>query len=173
VIEGEADRIERLLNQWLFVSRPEPPALAERDVGELVAATLRGHAARLQHAGVEVELARQGELTVACDGKRLAHVFDNLVTNAIQAMPRGGPLLVALTGDAAEVRIEFADRGTGFSPAALARFGEYFFSEKEGGMGIGLGVAREIVEAHGGTLRAENLAAGGARVIVVLPRTGP
>ena len=70
------------------------------------------------------------------------------------------------TGDAADV--SFADQGRGFSESALNHFAEFFYSEKEGGMGIGLSVANEIVKAHGGSLRAENRREGGARVIVRL-----
>jgi hypothetical protein len=72
-----------------------------------------------------------------------------------------------LSGD--RVEVGFTDTGRGFSPQALARHApSFFFSEKEGGMGIGLSVASEIVKAHGGELRAENIAAGGARLTVVL-----
>ena len=65
------------------------------------------------------------------------------------------------------IEIEIADSGTGFSAAALARFGEAFFSEKEGGMGIGIGVAKGIIEAHGGRMAATN--ADGARVTIWIP----
>jgi signal transduction histidine kinase len=65
------------------------------------------------------------------------------------------------------------DHGPGFSATALARVGEFFFSEREGGMGIGLAVAGEIVRAHGGRLVAANEPGAGARVDVILPRRGP
>jgi len=87
-------------------------------------------------------------------------------------MSSGGTLNVRarLVDDAVEVR--FLDQGKGFSTTALARFAEFFFSEKEGGMGIGLTVANEIVKAHGGSLQASNRAEGGACVTVILPREG-
>lgn len=68
--------------------------------------------------------------------------------------------------------ISFADEGKGFSPAALARFAEFFYSEREGGMGIGLTVANEIVKAHGGTLSVVNVPRG-AVVAVSLPLASP
>jgi signal transduction histidine kinase len=67
------------------------------------------------------------------------------------------------------VKVIVTDTGKGFSSEALSRFSEFFFSEKEGGMGIGLSVASEIVKAHGGELRVANGAGGGARVMVTLP----
>jgi signal transduction histidine kinase len=67
------------------------------------------------------------------------------------------------------VEVTFTDTGRGFSTEALSRCSEFFFSEKEGGMGIGLSVASEIVKAHGGELRVANRVEGGARVTVSLP----
>jgi signal transduction histidine kinase len=81
--------------------------------------------------------------------------------------------VVALRTEADTAVVEFADAGRGFSAAALQRFGEFFYSEKEGGMGIGLSVAHEITRAHGGSLRAANRAEGGAVVTVTLPRSSP
>jgi nitrogen fixation/metabolism regulation signal transduction histidine kinase len=60
--------------------------------------------------------------------------------------------------------LEVEDQGGGFSEKALERFGEPFHSEREGGMGLGLAVSKEIIESHGGTLKASNLPAGGACV---------
>ncbi len=177
VVEHEAARIEDLVHQWLFLSRPEPPALGVRDLGELIDELARSLRRRFEHARVTLRVTlaaqRQGDLTIAGDGKRLRHVFSNLFGNAIQAMPHGGPLDVRFTDTGDGVRVVVRDHGAGFSAAALARVGEFFFSEKEGGMGIGLGVAREIVVAHGGTLRAGNAADGGAEVTVWLPRRPP
>jgi signal transduction histidine kinase len=170
VVEQEAARIESLLNQWLFLTRPEPPTLRPIDLADLLARTLRVHRARLLHAQVDVALDAADALVVAGDGKRLAQVFDNLLTNAVQAMPRGGSLRMAAAAEGGVATVTFDDTGRGFSPAALDRFAEYFFSEKEGGMGIGLSVATEIVKAHGGTLRVANRPEGGARITVVLPR---
>jgi signal transduction histidine kinase len=170
VIEREAERIECLLNQWLFLVRPQPPAMNPVDVAELVARVVQAHQTQLDHAEVRVVLAVEDLPRVQGDAKRLSQVFRNLLVNAVQAMPRGGQLTIAGTRSDAGVEIGFADTGRGFSTEALVRFAEFFFSEREGGMGIGLGVASEIVKAHGGELRAANLPAGGACMTVALPR---
>jgi len=167
---NEAARIESLVQQWMFLSRPEPPALGASNVGDLVDEVLSMLRTRLLHARVDAELVRDGALTLECDARRLSHVFQNLVTNAVQAMPEGGSLRILAQGRTDHVELSFRDTGTGFSAVALDRFGEFFYSEKEGGMGIGLGVAKEIVRAHGGTIRASNTD-DGAQVVLVLPRT--
>ncbi len=67
------------------------------------------------------------------------------------------------------VQLAIRDSGTGFSAEALDRFGEPFFSEREGGMGIGLTLAREVVQAHEGSIRVSNTPEGGALVTITLP----
>jgi signal transduction histidine kinase len=168
-IEHEAGRIENLLNQWLFLTRPEPPALAPLDLGALLAKVVALHAAQARHAAVTVQLQAGHGLVVAADGRRLDQVFRNLLTNALQAMPGGGTLRIVACRADHGVTIDFLDSGKGFSAAALQRCAEFFFSEREGGMGIGLSVASEIVKAHGGALTVQNRIEGGACVRVQLP----
>ncbi len=168
-IEHEAARIESMLNGWMFLTRPEPPALANVDVGALLVRVVAMFRAQAEHAAVRVELAAAPGTVAAADGRRLEQVFRNLLTNALQAMAGGGVLSIDVRGAGGDVVVTFADTGPGFSPAALQRFAELFFTEKEGGMGIGLSVASEIVKAHGGTLRVANGARGGAVVTLTLP----
>lgn len=170
VIEGEADRIEALINQWMFLSRPDPPAFTTADIGELLDQTLRSQSAQMQHAGVTVTVHKHGVLTARCDRQRLQHVLHNLCTNAMQAMPHGGELIVTANGEGSKLELVFTDSGPGFSSEARTRYAEYFFSEKEGGMGIGLSVAQEIVAAHHGELHIDNPKGFGARVRLLLPK---
>ena len=177
-IEQEAIRIEELLNQWLFLTRPEPPALGDLDLAAQLRTLATAQRPRAEHAAVRIDLQVPTTLPLRGDGKRLQHVFRNLIDNAIQAMPSGGVLAIAASligggGGGSRVQVTFADRGRGFSPKALQHFTEFFFSEKEGGMGIGLSVAAEILKAHGGSLSAQNRPDGGALVTVDLPTTPP
>lgn len=169
IIAGEAERIESLVNQWMFLSKPEPPALSELDLGELLQTVLTTHAPQLEHGRVEPQLDLAPGLSVRADRRRLLQAFSNLIMNAIQAMPVGGHLTVKTRSVAAKVEVSFADTGKGFSPEALTRSTEFFYSEKEGGMGIGLSVVSEIVKAHHGEVRMENRPEGGACVTVSLP----
>jgi signal transduction histidine kinase len=189
IILAENAKIEALVNQWMFLARPQPPVLAACDPADLVAAALRTHAPAAAHARVKlVNDTRPGTL-IAADARRLGQAVGNVVINAIQAMAaNGGTLCVAggterrtvgaggkgASSGASDVLLpssfflSFADTGPGFSATALARHAELFYSEKEGGMGIGLNVAAEILRAHGGELRVEN-AVNGAVVTFVLP----
>jgi signal transduction histidine kinase len=169
LIESEAERIEGLVGQWLSHAKPAPPTLAEVDVGLALHQALRVMEPQARHAGVILDGAQIPEtspVVIFADRHRLQQVFGNLLRNAVQAMPSGGRVTVILreTSDAAVVIVE--DEGAGFSASALARLGEPFYSEKEGGMGLGLAVVRDICEAHGGGLQVECREGGGARVQV-------
>jgi len=106
---------------------------------------------------------------VSCDKLRIEQVIRNLVVNACQAMPSGGTIKAYIEIRNEDVHLTIHDSGTGFSPEALNRFGEPFFSEREGGMGIGLTLAREVVQAHEGSIHASNAPEGGALVTITLP----
>ena len=165
-IVEEGRRIEGLVNQWMFLARPEPPKLRRQDMRACLEEVLASVGAMADHAGVKIvrEFGDE-EFGRDLDGDRMAQVFRNLAMNAIHAMPAGGELRVAIEDGGA---ITFTDSGAGFSEDALERWEELFFSTKEGGMGIGLSVAAEIVRAHGGDLEVGNDESGGARVVIRL-----
>jgi len=100
---------------------------------------------------------------------KLMQVVINLVRNAAQASPVGGEVRVLVDEDAGAASIRVIDRGAGIEPALLARLGEPFFTTKEGGTGLGLGISRRIVEEHGGTLAIRSQPGEGTEVAVRLP----
>lgn len=169
VLIAESKRIEGLVNQWMFLARPAPPQIALAALDEIVREVVRAHAAAAQHAGVSIVEKVPAKFSARVDARRLAQAVGNVVVNAIQAMPRGGTLTI--TGEENDaVRLIFRDSGAGFSEQAIARHAELFFSEKEGGMGIGLNVSAEILKAHGGALEVANAPGGGAVVTLTLPK---
>ena len=164
LIVNEAAKIEDLLNQWMFLARPEPPQKTEIILVELIAQTVRVLAPAADHAKVHIEVTASPYRRAQADVHRLGQVFHNIILNAIQAMPEGGTLSITVS----ENEVHFADTGPGFSPTALRRAANTLYSEKEGGMGLGLNVARKIVRAHDGRLIIGNGTEGGAVVRVVL-----
>ncbi|MEA3211222.1 MAG: two-component system, NtrC family, sensor histidine kinase HydH [Chthoniobacter sp.] len=168
VLIGEAAKIEGLVNQWMFLARPAPPQTARADLAEIVAGVVRALTPQAAHARVELVNRALCGLPTRVDARRLAQAIGNVILNAIQAMPGGGS--VHIDGSAAEVvRLSFRDTGRGFSAKALAHHAELFFSEKEGGMGIGLSVTSEILRAHAGSLHVGNAPEGGGLVTFILP----
>lgn len=169
LIENESEVIAGLVNQWLHLANPLPPQLVTLDLTECIRCVARNIEAQARHAGVEVQVELPGPIWINGDAQRLAQAVRNLMINAIQAMPRGG--ILSVRGQPAETCIElrFADTGTGFSELALAHGTELFFTEKEGGMGVGLNIVSTIITAHGGTMNLQNDPKGGAVIIVSLP----
>lgn len=166
VVKDQLERVTSLANQWQYLLRPEAPSTSRVALDELLTKVLARHRPRAEHADVAFAFEPSGH-SVQADRFRLGQVFDNLVVNAIQAMPDGGTLTIATKQIDDRVEVGFEDTGTGFSEAALARAGERFFSTREGGMGIGLHVCREIVRAHGGDISFAN-GSQGARVSLSL-----
>ena len=155
LIREEVERITDLVNQWLFVARADPPKRRPHDLIEMLNALL--------------EIEAPGPAMISCDKLRIEQVIRNLIVNACQAMPDGGRIMASLKLDPELVQLAIQDSGPGFSSEALERFGEPFFSEREGGMGIGLTLAREVVQAHGGSIRASNSPEGGALIVINFP----
>lgn len=169
MIESESEVIAGLVNQWLHLANPLPPKLGKLDVVECVAAVVRNLEGQARHAGVDIGNGLTGPISVMGDAQRLSQAFRNLIVNAIQAMPRGGRLQISAESHENTVSLRFADSGPGFSESAFARGTELFFTEKEGGMGVGLNIVASIVEAHGGRLELQNDPKGGAVIIVSFP----
>lgn len=169
LIVSEAERIEFLVNQWLRYAKPEPVKMVQVDLVELVTDSCHGLSLQAIHAGVVIHQEidpNWGEHEVRGDRERLRQVLCNLLLNAIQSMPKGGQLKLRVMPGLLEVE----DQGVGFSSQALERFGEPFHSEREGGMGLGLAVSKEIIESHGGKISVENLPERGACVRIVWPK---
>lgn len=162
LIIDEAATIERLVNQWMFLARPDPPCKTEVALADLLAQTARVLSTTAEHARVCIVLELESKERLQADGRRLCQAFHNIILNAIQAMPTGGTLTIT----ARDRVVHFADTGPGFSRTALARWAEMLYTEKEGGMGIGLSMAQEVIRTHGGHLTVANRPKGGALVTI-------
>ncbi len=172
-VQAEGKVIEGLVNQWLYLARPTPPKMEPLALEPIIVEALATLNAPAAHAGVTLHCtppAEAWQARVRGDRARLMQVCRNLMLNAIQAMAQGGELHICLEMQPGQCLLVFRDQGPGFSPSALAHGSELFFSEKEGGMGVGLNVVQEIVSAHGGKLLLKNHPQGGGCVEVTLPQ---
>jgi len=127
-------------------------------LSELVETVLTLFRGRLQAAEVDVKVDSVGELALACMPNEAQQIFGNLVSNAIDAMPRGGRLSIRLRpsrdwqgGQRAGMRATFADSGIGMDRATVRHIFEPFFTTKtETGTGLGMWVVAQLVERHHG-----------------------
>ena len=169
LIREEVDRITDLVNQWLFVAKSQPARTQPHDLRDLLTNLSRRLRPTFEHCRATFRLHDGPPAVVKADAPRIEQALRNLLINAAQAMPCGGSIDARIELSPSHVELRIDDEGSGFSEEALRRFGEPFFSEREGGMGIGLTLAREVILAHGGSLRPENRAPSGARLISRLP----
>ncbi|MFN8123613.1 MAG: HAMP domain-containing sensor histidine kinase [Thermoleophilia bacterium] len=141
------------------------------------AAARAGAEAAARSVRLAVDLPSAGP-RVACAPDKVGRVLDNLVVNALRHTPAQGEVRLSLQGRGDVVEVAVEDTGEGFTPDALARMFDHFWrgdparSRDGGGAGLGLAIARGLVEAHGGSIWAENRAGGGARVVFTLPASG-
>ncbi len=172
-IASESQVIEGLVNQWLYLARPQPPQRNRLDVKSVLEQTIEATRAQASHANVELRLQAAPDTLFEClgDRSRLQQGFRNILLNGIQAMPHGGQLQITMHLDPAtsEMQLRFQDGGPGFSAEALRHGADLFYSEKEGGMGVGLNVVSEIISAHNGKMMLKNDPSGGAVVELRLP----
>jgi signal transduction histidine kinase len=99
--------------------------------------------------------------------------FLNILINAMQAMPGGGAIDVSIGANDNIVTIDFDDQGKGIADEVLEKIWDPFFTTKEMGTGLGLGIVKNIIESHGGSIQIVNRDQGGARVTVELPVERP
>lgn len=127
-----------------------------------------------RHVLLEAASAQPG-LVVECDRQRTLRVFSNLIGNALKFTPEHGQVRVTAARDDGFVRFSVEDSGPGIAPEDVDNvFVRYWqaSSGKRGGRGLGLYIAKGIVEAHGGSIRAERCDRGGARFVFTLPNGG-
>ena len=170
IIRKEVQRLNRLLTNLLDFARPRRPEFQAVDLRAVVdsVVALVAHSAR--QANIEIRRAFAPSLpTVECDAEQLKQVILNLTINAMQAMPEGGELELAAAASGRGVAIAVRDQGEGVAPQDLERIFDPFFTTKANGTGLGLSVAMQIVNQHGGELAVARNSGRGMTFTVTLP----
>jgi signal transduction histidine kinase len=163
LIEGLRDATMIEAGQFTVATVPEDIAALVGDAVETLAPQAEAKALRLT-----MELA--GDLpAVACDRDRVFQVIANLVGNAIKFTPPHGDIRIAAAATDGAVRLSVSDTGLGISEAQLARVFERYWRGSGHGAGLGLFIARAIVEAHGGRIWAESAPGAGSAFHFTLP----
>jgi len=149
-----------------------------QDLGDIVRASVEAAAPAAQAAGIALELDAPASLVTLVDGQRIAQSVDNLISNAIKYTPSGGKVEVRLAVDGGRIEICVADSGIGIQAADRDRLFMRFFRARHAeeqsvqGLGLGLGIARTIVESHGGRIDVESELGRGSVFRIRLPVSG-
>jgi signal transduction histidine kinase len=182
VIHEESDRLRRLVEDLLDLARLDAHQVsfvrAPLDLHGLLSSVLERISLRAAEKGVRLENELPTYPSMVGDGDRLAQVFTNLLDNAVKFTPAGGS--VRLRGEVSDgwAAVHVEDMGPGIPADELSRIFERFYqldkarAGGEGrGVGLGLAISREIVQAHGGRLTANSRPGEGSRFTVELPAT--
>ena len=168
---SEVSRCSRIIRNLLDFARQSEPMLRPVDINQVVEQVLAmvGHQAQLQNVEVIKEFSHSLPRVMA-DFDQFQQVFTNLTLNAIQAMPEGGKLTLRTSVVDNQVKVDVQDTGCGISREHLSKLGTPFFTTKEKGKGVGLGVAvvYGIVERHNGKVTVQSEVGKGTTFSVYL-----
>jgi signal transduction histidine kinase len=172
IVAAEAERLQEIVDGFLSFSRGLDELHVSQtrpyDIARELSLLLETRAA---DGGISLEVRGSRELSLNGDAKKLRQALLNLVLNAMQASPRDSTVTLEVAkscGDGAAV-IRVMDRGGGMTPEVLDRIQKPYFTTREGGTGLGIAIARGIIEQHGGNLRFESTSGRGTTATVTLP----
>jgi signal transduction histidine kinase len=183
VIRRSNARLQRSVEDLLLVAEIEADRLeldlAPADLAELATATVESALPAAAEKGIELLLDVKGRLPLEADAGRLRQVLDNLLSNALKFTSDGGSVLLSASNDDDSLRVEVTDTGIGIPQDELGLLFSRFYRASTAtrraipGTGLGLVIARAIVEAHAGTISLASNEGEGTRVTVTLPVAQP
>lgn len=172
VMLSELDRINEIVSEFLVIAKPQPLKFERRNLIGI----LKNIISLLESQAIinNVQIVRDWEdieeFELECDENQLKQVFINILKNGVEAMPKGGQLILSvIRPDHGRVLIQFADQGQGIPEDRLPHLGEPFYTTKEKGTGLGLMVSFRIIEDHNGTVRVSSTVGKGTVFEISLP----
>ena len=167
----ELQNLKTIVGRFSDFAKMPAPRFERVDVNEIVRSVLRLHGPRFDAQGkirVETELA-EGELAIEADPDQLRGALNNLVLNAMDAMPAGGALRIRTARGAGSVRVEVSDTGAGLTEEERERLFTPYYTTKRHGTGLGLAIVQSVVSDHQGKIAVESQPGRGAKFVMDLP----
>lgn len=174
VIVEELDRIDFTVSRFLRSARQSEMAFADTDINDLVEDVLAITGPKIEKSGVHIEKILADTLKpVQMDGPSIKQILMNGILNALQAMPSGGKLTISTSLIDGALNCTITDTGDGISEENLKHIFDPFFTTKEDGTGMGLAVAWNIAQQHGGRLDIISREREGTSLLLILPYDYP
>lgn len=173
-ISAETERLNKLVSTLIDAARPRLPVFTEINLTQLIRSVIAMLDSQAQVKKVSLELDAQSQvITASVDADQITQVIINLVMNAIQVLPENSHIIVLTKQINHQVVIEVMDDGDGIALEHQAKIFEPFFTKRAGGVGLGLAVVRQIVQAHNGEISYGTSEMGGAQFTIVIPIKSP
>ena len=170
IIIEEGGRLNNIITDFLNFARPRQPDFIVCRIEAVLEKNLKFIATEAKNKGYRFDTLYAPDLPeIMADKDMLYQAFLNILINAMQAMPDGGNIQISIIAEADLVKIQFLDEGRGISEEINAKIWDPFFTTKEKGTGLGLGIVKNIIEAHNGVVHIENRSDKGVAVTVELP----
>ncbi len=172
-IVSETDRLEKWVRDLLVYSKPSNGEIEQLHISDVVSDCLKGYRESMekQHVTLNRESVDRHQPVVQASAAALTQVFNVLIENALQAMRGGGELSIidGISLDGRTLEVSISDTGRGISTDDLKKVFKPFYTSKSGGLGIGLAIAKRIVERFDGTLDISSIENQGTTATVRLP----
>ena len=170
IIVEEANRLNNIITDFINFAKPRNPNLIPCRIEEVIDKNITFLSMQIEENGYAIKQNYQNSLPeIQADADMLYQSFLNIFINAMQAMPDGGNIEVTMGSNDSIVTIDFEDEGRGIPEDVIDKIWDPFFTTKEMGTGLGLGVVKNLIESHGGSIQIVNRSRGGTRVTVELP----
>ncbi len=170
IIVAESRRLNSIITDFLDFARPKNPNRSRCRIDDIIAKNIHFLDPQIKANGYAIETVVDGALPdIMADGDMLYQAFLNLLINGMQAMPEGGTLTVTIKRGEGALWVYIEDEGPGVSASVMEKIWNPFFTTKQKGTGLGLGIVKNIIEAHDGMIRIDNRPEKGARVTIKFP----
>ena len=168
----ELGKIRKVMDNFVGFTKLREIELSTWDLRDAVDEVLSEFAPTLKEVGVQVERDMEGDLRLAADRRKLVSVLRSLIQNAIDAMRESEDRILRIESESEKrfVVLNILDTGEGLADHALANMFDPYYSTRSTSMGLGLTLAKTVVEAHGGQIRADRSGRGGCLVTLEVPR---
>ncbi len=170
IIVAESRRLNNIITDFLNFARPQNPHRIPCSIDDVVTKNINFLDPQIKGNGYAIRTFFDSEIpTILADEALLYQAFLNLLINAMQAMPGGGDIDVTITSANGALWVIIEDGGVGVPSSVIDKIWDPFFTTKEKGTGLGLGIVKNIIEAHDGSIQIDNRGPKGVRVSIKFP----
>lgn len=169
-IVSETDRLNKLVSTLIDAARPKKPLFVECDINSLIQHSISLLSAQAKAKNISISFTPTPIELIKLDTDLMTQVIMNLTLNALQILPNDGQIHIALASHNENVLLTISDNGPGVASEHQAHIFEPFFTQRAGGVGLGLAIVQQIVQTHGGTISYSTSEQNGAKFSIELPK---
>lgn len=169
LVVNETDRLSNLIKRLLIYSQPINRKFESTDIREFLKEIIKLIQIQKNNPNIHFNFIENDIPKIKADPYSLRQVFINVLSNSIEAMPKGGTITIKISNVYDDIIVEIDDEGEGIPADIFDKIFELFVTSKSSGVGLGLSISYEIIKAHNGEIFYENMKNGGVKCTIKLP----